>query len=182
VRRFSGIAIVMVALVAAVGCDDGAGSSACSLLTDAEAETVLGVPTRPGVEEEEEIDLPETVCSWVSKDSTTDPHAPVYGITLFESDAADERTDFDETRTEDASSFVVEPVPDLGDEAYYVVYTEPNSLSGTPSLPRLNVRVGDVILHLGILDSDERPVTIDEAKVLERDAAELVLNRLNQTG
>lgn len=168
----------VLAVVAVASCNrDDDISSACELLSDSDAEDILGVPTRPGVEEDERLG-PGSSCAWISEDSTEEPHARVYGVTISESRGSEARADFEETRDADSRIYVVEPVEGLGGEAYYVVYTEPNNLSQEPSLPDLHVRIGDRVLHLGILDSEERPVEINEAIALERSAAEIAVAKL----
>lgn len=172
--------LVVLALVAGAACDgDGDISSACDLLSDSEAEEILGVATRPGVEDDERLD-PGSSCAWVSEDSSEEPHARVYGVVISESSGSEARADFAETRDADSRIYVVEPVEGLGDEAYHVVYTEPNNLSQEPSLPNLHVQVGDRILRLGTYDSEERPVEMDEAMSIERAAADVAVAGLTE--
>lgn len=169
--------MAVLASLAATGCGSGAPSAACDYLTDAQAEDILGEPVLEGVEPLEESRV-GTYCEWISKSSSREPEVPVYGLHLSVSDDEERRADFDERRKEESDIFVIEGLRGLGDEAYFLVYTEPNNLSGTPSLPELYVRVGDRVFDAGVYDSDERPVEIDEAKGFERALAQIAVARL----
>ena len=64
-----------------------------------------------------------------------------------------------------------ETVRGLGDGAYFYV-------KGTAEVPFLELRVGDRVMTVGVSESDLHPVSEDEAKRLERAAAELIVDRL----
>jgi hypothetical protein len=174
------VALAVVAGFALTGCGED-GVTACELLTDADAEKILGVPTRPGALDDEN-EGPGTTCAWISEDSTEDPQAPVYGVHISESTGADARSKFEATRDERSPIYVVAPVEGLGDEAFFIVYTEKNDISQKPSLPTLLARTGDRIVRVGVYDSDERPVESDEAKTFERAAAVSAVKELNGSG
>jgi hypothetical protein len=59
----------------------------------------------------------------------------------------------------------------LGDGAYYYIL-------GTAEVPFLELLVGDRVMTVGVSGSDLHPVSDDEAKRLERVAAELIVERL----
>ena len=59
------------------------------------------------------------------------------------------------------------------------IYTEPNGISGTPSLPELYVRVDDRVLSIGTYDSDEHPVVIPEARTIEGAVGKAAVLKLN---
>lgn len=170
-------ALVLVGLLAIAGCGGGDSTAACDLITRADAEEILGVATRAGGPADDSTG-PGSNCIWISEDSSTEPHDPVYGLVVAEGNDSEKRADFEETRDEDSRIYRVEDVDDLGDEAYYVVYTKPNNLSGKPSLPWLYVRVGDRIIDIGTHDSDERPVELAEAQTMERAAGEIAVATL----
>jgi hypothetical protein len=170
------LAVLVVLAVGMVsGCgDDGDLSSACDLVSRADAAQLLGVPARPGVLDDDN-EGPGTTCEWISSASSTEAEAAVYGFFISESSESDARDAFEETRDSGSRISQIESVDGIGDDAYFVVYTEPNSLSGTPSLPDLHVRDGDRILFVGTFDSDEHPVSSDEARALELGAAKRAL-------
>ena len=167
---------IVCGLLVLVGCGGSDGSSACGLVSDREAERLLGVAVRPAAEDDDDQG-PGSTCEWISRDSSREPEAAVYGFYIADSTDGDARARFRATRTEPSDVSVVEPVADLGDEAYFVVFTEPTS-TGMPSLPYLQVRLGDRVVQVGTFDSDDRPVSAADARTLEVEAAELALGRL----
>jgi hypothetical protein len=181
-RRVVAVGLTFVAMLGVTGCGDDATSSACDLLTTLEATSLLGEATRPGVEDDDEMDNPGTSCAWISESSSREAEAAVYGVSFSEASGAEARDAFEDRRDEPSPIFTIEPVDGVGDEAYFVVYTEPNSMSGTPSLPVLYLRTDDRLLSAGTFDSDEHPVAADEAKTLERGAARLAVARLAGEG
>jgi len=176
-RRILTVLVSVLAPLAAVGCGSGAPSTACDYVTDAQAADLLGEPVLAGVEPLDESRV-GSYCEWIAKSSSREPQVPVYGLHLSVSDDQEQRADFDERPDERSRIFGTERVRGLGDDAYYVVYTEQANPSGPAILPELYVRVGDRILDVGVYDSDERPVTVDEAQDLERALAEIAVARL----
>jgi hypothetical protein len=168
--------LIAGALVGFAGCGGSDAASACGLVSDREAERLLGVAVRPAAEDEEN-EGPGSTCEWISVDSSREAEAAVYGFYVAESSSPEARARFRSTRRAVADSFVIEPVRDLGDDAYFVVSTEPTT-TGAPSLPYLKVRLGDDVLQVGAFDHDDRPVTAGEARALEVGAAQLALERL----
>jgi hypothetical protein len=54
----------------------------------------------------------------------------------------------------------------------------PCYIKGTAEVPFLELRVGDRIMTVGVSGSDLHPVSDDEAKRLERAAADLIVDHL----
>jgi hypothetical protein len=177
VRR-AGLWVLIVCACAGLGACGGSvdASSACDLVTDGEAERLLGVAVRPATEDDEN-EGPGSTCEWISADSSREPEAAVYGFYVAESSDRETRGRFRATRRDLPDGFVAEGVAELGDDAYFVVSTEPTA-TGMPSLPYLQVRLGDRIVQVGTFDRDDRPVTAGEARALEVGAAQLALDRL----
>jgi hypothetical protein len=176
--RFPAGALVLATLLGLVGagCAGASETAACDLITDADAQRILGEATRAGVADDEHSG-PGSSCDWISKSSTRDPHAAVYGLHISEAADSASRRDFEKTRDADTSTYDIEPVGGLGDEAYFVEYTEPTD-NGTPPLPQLHIRRGDTILVVGTYDSDEHPVRGSKARTIELAAAELAVATL----
>jgi hypothetical protein len=172
----------MCAFVAAglaiAGCA-GDAPNACDLLSDAEVERILDTPTRPAELDDESLG-PGSSCAWISEDSTEEPHAPVYGVHAWLRDDDEARAEFTRRRARPGRDFVTVDIPGLGDDAYFVEDTEPNNLSGTPSLPILYMRVDDDVIGIGTYDSDERPVDADEARAMQRAVARAALVNLGR--
>jgi hypothetical protein len=158
--------LVVIAALGVNGCNGDDSTVACDLVSDARAQRILGEPTRPGAENDDN-DGPGTSCEWITEASTKDPQAAVYGFHIRAQSGSDAVGELEAKRDSTSDSYSIEPVDGLGDDAYYLVYTEPNGISGTPSLPELSVRVDDTVLSIGTYDSDEHPVTIPEARTIE---------------
>ena len=169
--------LVVVAALAATGCSGDDSTVACDLVKDSTAARILGEPTRPGVENDDN-DGPGTSCEWISKASTTDPQAAVYGFHIREQSGDKAVRELEAKRDSTSDSYEIDPVDGLGDDAFFLVYTEPND-SGTPSLPELYVRVDDRVLSIGTYDSDEHPVTIPEARTIEGVVGKAAVLKLN---
>jgi hypothetical protein len=157
--------LLVVAALALAGCNNDDSMVACDLVTDSIAARILGEPVRPGVENDDN-DGPGTSCEWISEASTKDPQAAVYGFHLREQSGSKAVDEFETRRDSTSDRYEIETSDGLGDEAYLLLYTEPND-NGTPSLPELYVRVDDTILSIGTYDSDEHPVSIPEARTIE---------------
>ncbi len=157
--------LVVVAALGIGGCSSDDSSAACDLVSDSTAHRILGEPTRPGVENDDD-NGPGTSCEWISTSSTKDPQAAVYGFHIREQSGSKAVEEFATRRDSTSDSYEIVPGDGLGDASYLLSYTEPND-SGTPSLPELYVRVGDTVLNIGTYDSDEHPLTIPEARTIE---------------
>ena len=68
-----------------------------------------------------------------------------------------------------------ETVRGLGDGAY-------SYIKGTAQVPFLDLVVGERVMTVGVSGNDLHPMSSDEAKRLERAAAELIVNRLKRGG
>jgi hypothetical protein len=175
--RFRRLAIA-AALTTGLGvtaCGGGSGSSgasddienACDLLTTDEVTAFMGTPMYGG-EQDTDRTIPGTFCEWTSKDYVGEEQEnPEYAIFVDESSTDEARESFDSR--EDAKH--PETVRGLGDGAFFYV-------KGTAEVPFLELRVGDRIMTVGVSESDLHPVSEDEAKRLERAAAELIVDRL----
>jgi hypothetical protein len=175
---FSAWAIVaaLASGVGAAACDGGSGGSsgsngdienACDLLTTSEVTAFMGTPMYGG-EQDTDRTIPGTFCEWTSKDYVGEEQEnPEYAIFVDESSTDEARESFDSR--ENAKQ--PETVRGLGDGAYFYV-------KGTAEGPFLELRVGDRIMTVGVSESDLHPVSEDEAKRLERAAAELIVDRL----
>jgi hypothetical protein len=176
VRRLAVAAAVTTAL-GVTGCAGGGWSSssgagdgidnACDLLTTSEVTAFMGTDMYSG-EQDTDRTIPGTYCEWGSKDYVGEEHEnPEYSIFIDEASTDEARESFD--KRENAKQ--PETVSGLGDGAYYYML-------GTAKEPFLELRVGDRIMTVGVSGSDLNPVSDDEAKRLERAAAELIVERL----
>jgi len=92
---------------------------------------------------------------------------PEYAIFVDEASTDERRNSFDNRK----NAKQPETVRGLGDGAYFYI-------KGTAEVPFLERRVGDRIMTVGVSGNDLHPVSDDEAKQLERAAAELIVRRL----
>jgi hypothetical protein len=174
----SAFAALIAAGVAVGACGSDGGSSgasgvngrienACDLLTTDEVTAFMGTPMYGG-EQDTDRTIPGTFCDWTSKDYVGEEHEnPDYGIFIDEASTDEARENFD--NRENAKQ--PETVRGLGDGAYYYIL-------GTAEVPFLELRVGDRVMTIGVSGNDLHPVSDDEAKRLERVAAELIVERL----
>lgn len=158
--------------LAGSGCSDGGTPNACDLLTVDEATEILGTAT-VGPEEDTDRTIGGSFCTWRAEGTSSGEGDPAY--TLF-IDVAGDRGPSDFARGlagNDELDDGGEPVPvsDIGDEAYFTGFAE-------NELPFLEVRVGEEYLTLGVADDDERPVTVGEAREIERRMAERAVGRM----
>jgi hypothetical protein len=174
VRRLA-IAAALTTGLGVTACDGGSGSSgasddienACDLLTTSEVTAFMGTPMYGG-EQDTDRTIPGTFCEWTSKDYVGEEQEnPEYAIFVDEASTDERRDSFD--NRENAKQ--PETVRGLGDGAYYYG-------KGTAQVPFLELRVGNRIMTIGVSESDLHPVSDDEAKRLERAAAELIVQRL----
>jgi hypothetical protein len=166
------------ALVACNGDDDDDGSSstngriksACDLLTRSEVIAIMGTDMYPGSQDTDRT-IPGTFCEWTSTDYVGEEQEnPDYSIFVDEANTDEARESF-ESR-ENAKQ--PETVRGLGDGAYFYIL-------GTARLPFLELLVDDRVMTIGVSGNDVHPVSADEAKRLERAAAELIVQRLRHT-
>jgi hypothetical protein len=141
--------------------------NACGLLTTNEVTAFMGTPMYPG-EQDTDRTIPGTFCEWTSKDYVgEDQENPKYAIFVDEASTDERRESFDSRK----NAKQPETVRGLGDGAYFYI-------KGTAQVPFLELRVGDRIMTVGVSESDLHPVSDDEAKRLERAAADLIVDRL----
>jgi hypothetical protein len=95
---------------------------------------------------------------------------PEYAIFVDEASTGERRDSFDSR--ENAKQ--PETVRGLGDGAYFYI-------RGTAEVPFLELRVDDRIMTVGVSGNDLHPASDDEAKRLERAAADLIVQRLKPT-
>ena len=160
--------------VGVVACGGGSDADACGLVSEEQAEEILGTSVRAPEPDDESLG-PERSCAWISRDSTRDPEAAVYGFFVSERDDAGGRAEFDRRRDRPGRDFKSVPVDGLGDAAYFVEPADPDPATGTPSLPVLYVRDGDTVLLIGTFDSDDHPVDAPGARRMQRAAARAAL-------
>jgi hypothetical protein len=154
---------------AACGGTDGGPNieSACDLLTTSEVTTIMGTPMHSG-EQDTDRTIPGTFCEWTSRDYVGEEQEnPEYAVFVDEASTDERRESFD--GRENAKQ--PETVRGLGDGAYYYV-------KGTADVPFLELRVSDRIMTVGVSGNDRHPVSDEEAKRLERAAADLIVQRL----
>lgn len=168
------VAALVVLGLGVVACGSGSDAEACGLVTDAQAEEILGVPVRAPEPDDESLG-PESSCAWISRDSTRDPQAAVYGFFVSTQDDDAARAEFTRRRERPGRDFVSVPVGGLGDAAYSVEPADPDPATGTPTLPVLYVRDGDTVLLVGTFDSDDHPVDADGARRMQRAVARAAL-------
>jgi hypothetical protein len=179
--RACALVAALVSGVGAAACDGDASSSssgandriknACGLLTTHEVTAFMGTPMHGG-EQDTDRTIPGTYCTWTSKDYVGEEQEnPDYSIFVDEASTDERRNGFE--GRENAKR--PETVRGLGDGAYF--YNK-----GTALVPFLELRVGDRIMTVGVSGNDLHPVTDDEAKRLERTAAELIVQRLKPRG
>jgi hypothetical protein len=141
--------------------------NACDLLTTSEVTAFMGTPMYPG-EQDTDRTIPGTFCDWTSKDYVGEEQEnPEYSMFIDEASTDEARENFD--KRENAKQ--PETVSGLGDGAYFYIL-------GTAEVPFLELRVGDRVMTVGVSGNDLHPVSDDEAKRLERAAAELIVERL----
>jgi hypothetical protein len=174
--RACAIVAALASGVGAAACDGGSGGSsgskgdiesACDLLTTKEVTAFMDTPMYGG-EQDTDRTIPGTYCTWTSKDYVGEEQEnPEYAIFVDEASTDERRESFD-SRT---NAKQLETVRGLGDGAYFYI-------KGTAQVPFLELRVGGRIMTVGVSESDLHPVSDDEAKRLERAAAELIVDRL----
>jgi len=174
--RACAIAAALAWGVGAAACDGrSVGSSgshgdienACDLLTTNEVTAFMGTPMYGG-EQDTDRTIPGTYCTWTSKDYVGEEQEnPEYAIFVDEA-STDERGDSFNSRKHAKQP---ETVRGLGDGAYFYI-------KGTAEVPFLELRVGDRIMTVGVSGNDLHPVSDNEAKRLERAAAELIVDGL----
>ena len=131
----------------------------------------MGTPMHAG-EQDTDRTIPGTFCDWNSKDYVGEEHEdPEYSL-FVEEGATEERRESFESR-ENAKQ--PETARGLGDGAYFYIL-------GTAEVPFLELFVDDRVMTIGVSGNDMHPVSDDEAKRLERAAAELIVQRLRNTG
>jgi hypothetical protein len=96
---------------------------------------------------------------------------PEYAIFVDEATTDERRESFKHRR----NAKQPETVRGLGDGAYFYI-------KGTAQVPFLDLVVGERVMTVGVSGNDLHPVSSDEAKRLERAAAELIVNRLKRGG
>jgi hypothetical protein len=168
----------LVAMLAAgtglAACDRGGSStaddgieSACDLLTTSEVTTVMGTDMYGGSQDTDRT-IPGTFCEWTSKDYVGEEQEnPEYSIFVDEASTDETRESLD--KRENAKQ--PETVRGLGDGAYFYI-------KGTAEVPFLELLVAERVMTVGVSGNDLHPVSHDEAKRLERAAAELIVQRL----
>jgi hypothetical protein len=163
--------------LAACDRDRGSGSagdnikSACDLLTTGQVMTVMGTPMYPGSQDTDRT-IPGTYCDWRSKDYVGEEQEnPEYAIFVDEASTDERRDSFKRRR----NAKQPETVRGLGDGAYFYI-------KGSARVPFLEVLVGNRVMTVGVSGNDLHPVSSDEAKRLERAAAELIVSRLKGGG
>ena len=158
-----------------VACDRGRGSissgdsinSACDLLTTGEVNRIMGTPMYPGSQDTDRT-IPGTFCDWNSKDYVGEEQEnPEYSLFVDEASTDERRESFKRRR----NAKQPETVRGLGDGAYFYI-------TGTAQVPFLELLVGDRVMTIGVSGNDLHPVSDDEAKRLERAAAQLIVERL----
>jgi hypothetical protein len=150
---------------------DGDIKNACDLMTTSEVTAFMGTPMYGG-EQDTDRTIPGTFCEWTSKDYVGEEQEnPEYAIFVDEASTGERRDSFDSR--ENAKQ--PETVRGLGDGAYFYI-------RGTAEVPFLELRVDDRIMTVGVSGNDLHPVSDDEAKRLERAAAELIVQRLKPRG
>ncbi len=174
--RACAIVAALASGVAAAACDGGSGGSngsnrdienACDLLTTNEVTAFMGTPMYGG-EQDTDRTIPGTFCEWTSKDYVGEEQEnPEYAIFVDEASTDERRDSFDNRK----NAKQPETVRGLGDGAYF-------NIKGSAEVPFLELRVGDRIMTVGVSGSDLHPVSYDEAKRLERAAANLIVDRL----
>jgi hypothetical protein len=174
--RACAIAAALAWGVGAAACDGGSGGSSgshgdientCDLLTTNEVTAFMGTPMYGG-EQDTDRTIPGTYCTWTSKDYVGEEQEnPEYAIFVDEA-STDERGDSFNSRKHAKQP---ETVRGLGDGAYFYI-------KGTAEVPFLELRVGDRIMTVGVSGNDLHPVSDNEAKRLERAAAELIVDGL----
>jgi hypothetical protein len=91
----------------------------------------------------------------------------VEAVRAHEASTDETRESFDKRENAKQS----ETVRGLGDGAYFYIL-------GTARVPFLDLLVGDRVMTVGVSGNDLHPVSSDDAKRLERAAAELIVQRL----
>lgn len=169
-----GVAAVFATGTAFVACDRGGSSSsgggvksACDLLTTGEVNRIMGTPMYPGSQDTDRT-IPGTFCDWNSGDYVGEEQEnPEYSLFVDEASTDERRESFRRRR----NAKQPETVRGLGDGAYFYI-------KGTAQVPFLELLVGDRVMTVGVSGNDLHPVSHDEAKRLERAAAELIVERL----
>jgi hypothetical protein len=166
---------MLAAGVGITACDRGGDSgrsndrikSACDLLTTQEVTAVMGTDMYGGSQDTDRT-IPGTFCEWTSKDYVGEEQEnPEYAMFVDEASTDERRDSFDNRK----NAKQPETVRGLGDGAYFYIL-------GTAEVPFLGLLVGDRVMTIGVSGNDLHPVTDDDAKRLERAAAELIVQRL----
>jgi hypothetical protein len=168
VRAATVLAAVVAGIgLAACGGDSSDTKSACDLLKTREVTTIMGTDMYSGVQDTDRT-IPGTFCDWNSKDYVGEEHEnPEYSIFVDEASTDEAHERFE--KRENAKQ--PETVHGLADGAYFYIL-------GTAEVPFLELRVDDRVMTIGVSGNDLHPVSDDEAKRLERAAAELIVQRL----
>lgn len=164
-------AAVVVGLgLAAAGCGSGAATpNACDLLSVDEATLILGTAAL-GPEEDTDRTIGGSFCNWRAEGTSSGEGDAAYGLFI---DVAGDRgpADFERGRPSTGEGGDAEPVRGIGDEAYFTAFAP-------GELPFLEVRIGEEYLTLGVADDDEHPVSVSEAREMERRMAEPAIRRM----
>lgn len=181
-RRGLGITLTVLLLGLAAcggggGGTDAAPTNACDLLTTDEADDLLGVPTDGPSEDTDRSS--GTYCEWVSKDSNDDGDAasddgeggPSYFISVEDETGEDAVQGFESgRRSDEGDDGDTEDVGGLGDDAYF------ESSGG------LAVRSGARVFSVYVGDNEVHPLTTAELRDIERRAAEIIVERIGDSG
>ena len=134
-----------------------AAGDACTLLTDAQVSTALGIPVDPG----KPIASPAT-CQWFGKGkyATLNVNQTIAGQTAVQR--------FDAGKTSKLPGITVEPVNGVGDDAYYVSYSKT-----TRAGLGLVVKKGNSAFEVRVYGFD-----VDKAKPVAKTLAQSVAGKL----
>ncbi|HYU38439.1 MAG TPA: hypothetical protein VEM59_01185 [Acidimicrobiia bacterium] len=125
---------------------------------------VMGTDMYPGSQDTDRT-IPGTFCEWTSKDNVGEEQEnPEYAIFIDEASTDERRESFDSRK----NAKQPETVRGLGDGAYFYIL-------GTARVPFLELLVGDRVMTICVSGNDLHPVSNDEAKRLERAAADLIV-------
>lgn len=169
--RRIGIILLLAACAGVTSCggNDSAAydyGQACGLMTDDEAERVLGVPVHDG-EADHDRTVSASYCEWISRGSSTSDGEAAYSVFVAEESGRAALEKFEDVRQDGGAR----EVRGIGDEAY----TYP---PGSDSLRHLTVRVDDHVAVIGVGGDADHPVTERGAVRRARTAAEFVAPRL----
>ncbi|MEX0664384.1 MAG: hypothetical protein WD598_06380 [Acidimicrobiia bacterium] len=152
--------LVFVLVLGLAACTDSGIEDACSLLTDDEAEAVLGEPTREGVLDTDRT-ISGTFCEWLAQSSSTRESDNAYELYIEERPAKDALDDFEDDRKD-----LAEEIDGLGDEAFLA------------EDGNVHIRTDDLIVLIGVSTDDRHDVGRAAQAAIARAAAELVAERL----